>query len=281
MKIGFVGIGVGLALCAWIGNAGLSEDWEGGDTAGWKQQFPSAAAALSNPGGYLRLAFAGGSSLVPAEPAAAMADADSNIDMGDYGEIQRISFVLLSEGTVPGRLRVLLGSGTREWTYNAIDIAGLTGGAGETTVVSVPVDYNAGGWTALGSYNNAEAFNETLGDVEWVSVLFEKNGPGAQSYGIDDFTLVAAVDGGAPAAALERSSLRMGATADGAMRITWSATGGDGSAAFEVWRSTDLTQPELWVLLGVDVMPNGDGVYVFEDPEAADLGACFYKIKVK
>jgi len=151
------------------------DTWTDPGTAGWTNS--SAQTTLSNPGGYLNLAFL---SQTIAEGEAAIAVKY----LGQPFVATNISFRFNAAGVMPSAVRIYFHSGSSSNSW----------------YISLPPP-SAGGWMDVNAAVNAytrwvigpggtpvEQFNDDVQQIDWIGVYVRRNGDlNVQNYMIDDF----------------------------------------------------------------------------------------------
>lgn len=180
------------AACGLLAAAGLlqaQEDIESWTLPGSNGWVAAAPAVLSNPGGYLRLAFSKSKMAMPDECLAlAGTNASGGVFAGDYQArgAYALSFRFIAANSQIPSVFILrfksVVSGW-EWSYPlAVPPCGVW------TNYRVPLSYIAG-WRH-GPGESPQKFADDLRNVEWVGIYILR-GPTTNSadYGLDDFTL--------------------------------------------------------------------------------------------
>lgn len=181
-------LGMGAAFAA---QANQIEHWDNGQLNGWTDEV-QYAATLGNPGTYLQLSFPAQNILMPVEDGLAGGlDASGGFISGDYvaAGVTGISFSLMTGGTLPGTIRLVLHSSEsdREWSYAPLN---LSGEAGVWVGNIVMLDYSTGKWRLGGHGASEEKFLEDLKHVDRIGIRIQQSGTKAQVYCIDEFRLL-------------------------------------------------------------------------------------------
>ena len=167
-----------------------AESWDGGGASGWTDE-SQFYASMDNPSSYLRLTFPPQNILMPAEDGVIGGiDASGGIFSGDYASIgvSNISFSLMTDGHVPAIIRLVMHGAVsgREWSYARINISSE---AGLWVSNSIPLNYDAGGWSLSEPGATRELFMADLVNIDRIGIRIQQNGVNQQSYSIDEFCL--------------------------------------------------------------------------------------------
>jgi hypothetical protein len=197
-----------LALTGWatapLGSAQdtliVEEGWHGGFTEGWRNAVPGGMTdvywSAFSPGGILGGRADGQLFPVP-ESGAFFADASASGGRfaGNY----------YADGYEPESFRFDFLAGETSPSYLWLNWAGQYGGTtrvfrtlwtnllprGVWQSITVPLAYGSGGWSG----GSETEFTNALADVQWVEVRVTRNGPGEQSYYLDNFGVSLLVPG--------------------------------------------------------------------------------------
>ncbi|TFH13003.1 MAG: PEP-CTERM sorting domain-containing protein [Lentisphaerales bacterium] len=186
---------VALALCALLASSGFAdvvtetpETWNSG-FQGWTNT-EAFGVSLSNPDGYLRMAFAAQEESPPPgedyDLIRTWSTPATSMFVGNYvdNHVRGASFSFLAEDVAPADLELRFGVATNAhvWSYN---LAAPT--VGEWTDYAVNFDYSRG-W-ADGPGVGSTEFWADLENVAWIGLYIGRNSIGAQDYRLDEFML--------------------------------------------------------------------------------------------
>lgn len=169
---------------AWAqGPVDLIDTWNAGGLGGWTNSGPKGN--LSNPGGYLRLAFGQQS-----KPDAACDLVRRTTDTGIV--ITNLSFAFRAENTRPSAVLLYVHSNRsgNSWYVNlGVDVVGAWIG------FNVPLTYEAR-WIT-GPDGTKEQFLSDIQSIDWIGVYVIRGDESAQNYGIDNVWITGVIKGGA------------------------------------------------------------------------------------
>lgn len=179
------GVACSVGLCAGVACAQTqtpmpvdrTETWSEPGTAGWTNA--SAAASVSNPGGYLLFRHA-----AQAIPAYAKDTVRVALEPGVRVTNVALTVTIFEHAPSALRLEFRAVKSGRRW-YTMLDRPE----AGESKQYVVPVAFGDGGWK-IGPNSSEVAFEEDVPLVDWIGVAVTRSADvAAQDYGIDDFRL--------------------------------------------------------------------------------------------
>ena len=155
-----------------------TENWSGGDTAGWTNTVAPTQAELSNPGGYLNLAFSGTSAPSAVEDTMRM-------PVGPGLLPERLTFQIQAAEIRPSFAQLVLHSAKQDhlWMLNL-----AVTNAGQVVVIETDVDFEAGWFRGIG--DTEAMFLDDLRSVDWIGITLLKHASTMeQNYTLDDFRL--------------------------------------------------------------------------------------------